>query len=266
MMSCMKNVLQKTRDETQKDLLRTVIAKKRKVLMDITEKLELLKMKLEKIEEEYNDRIGRLYIKDNLLDLEIIRFKKINELIECGLSFEDAVLELEENIEREKEELRDEKERMDEYFQALQDTDEKIGEKYLDIRRIWKKLVHKFHPDLTSDENEKKERGELMKKINTAYSQHDYDTLKTLEEKELVEEVVESTAEHMEKMIIDIENAITRVREQYSVLRKSQWHTWIGKTKQRKEKLLKEMEQNIICDIVKKQFILDTLKRKHNNG
>lgn len=250
--------------EKTKELLRKTIEKKRKLLLLAAEKAELLKMDIGAIEEEYNYRVGRLYLKDNLLDLEIIRYKKINELMDCGLTFDEAVLELEENLQKEKEKLEQEEEKWDDYFDVA-NLEERSEDFLKNIRALWKKLVHKYHPDLITDTDEKKKREDLMKKINKAYTESDYETLKTLQEKELVEPVEDTTVENLEKIIIDMENAITRAHETQKNLKKSQWYAWLKKTNIEKEKLIREMERNIISDIVKKQLILDTLKRKHNN-
>lgn len=254
-----------TNEEEVKNTLRRTIDKKRKALLKTSEKTELLRMSLEKIEEEYNYRVGRLYIKDNLLDLEIIRNKKINELMDCGLSFEDAVLELEENLQKEKERLQKEEEKFDEYHEELDGKTEQSEDFLKCLRLLWKKLVHKYHPDLITDTTEKKTREDLMKKINKAYSENDLETLKTLSEKELTGPIYESKVEALEKIIVDIENAIVRSDASYKDLKKSQWYAYLRKSQKEKEFLFKEMERNILSDIIKKQLILDSLKKKHNN-
>lgn len=254
-----------TNDEEIKNLLRKTIDKKRKTLLKVSEKTELLRMSLEKIEEEYNYRVGRLYVKDNLLDLEIIRNKKINELMDCGLSFEDAVLELEENLQREKERLQKEEEKFDEYYEIRDEKTDQPEDFLKTLRVLWKKLVHKYHPDLITDTTEKKTREDLMKKINKAYSENDLETLESISEKELIDTPYESTVAALEKIIIDIENAIVRSDASYKDLKKSQWHAYLRKPQKEKELLFKEMERNILSDIIKKQLILDALKKKHNN-
>jgi len=47
-----------------------------------------------------------------------------------------------------------------------------------EIKNIYKKLVHKYHPDKSQNEDDKKFRNELMVKINNAYQNRDIETLK----------------------------------------------------------------------------------------
>ena len=255
--------LRETEEKTKEHLLKTV-DKKRKVLIKLTERLELLKMDLSKIEDEYQVRVGRLYIEDNLLDLQIIRFKKINELMDCGLTFEEAVLEIEENYISEKVQLEEENKRFEEYQERADEETSKDA--ILDVKKIWKKLVHKFHPDLITDLAEKKKREELMKIINKAYKDHDYKTLKNIEDKELIKKSADSDIESLTKLIIDMENAVYRLRDDLIDLRCSQWYVWYKKSEEGREKLLKDMEKKIILDIVKKQFILDNLQQRRQRG
>lgn len=256
------NLLLRETEEKTEELLRKTVDRKRKVLIKLTEKLELLKVDLLKIEEEYNGRVGRLYVKDNLLDLQIIRYKKINELMDCGLTYNEAVLEMEENYRADKEQIDEESKRFEEYQEIM--DNELSDEAIINIKKIWKKLVHKFHPDLITDLQDKKNREELMKKINKAYKEGDYKTLKNIEDKELIEVSVDSDKNMLLKLVVKMENAALRAQNELKELRRSQWYVWYKKNKEKKEKLLKDMEKKIIEDIVRKQFILDKLKQKHN--
>ena len=50
------------------------------------------------------------------------------------------------------------------------------------IRKLFRELAKRFHPDLTSDPVEKKWREEVMTKVNQAYSNRDLKTLEALAE------------------------------------------------------------------------------------
>lgn len=242
----------------QKRLLQKRIAQVKKRLMVLIDKLEQLKIDLALIEEEYAHRVGRLYRKDNLLDLEILRYRKINELMDKGMSYEDAVMAVDKLSHDE--DFEDLGEYMD-----IPEVSEPTTEEENDIKKLWKKLVHKFHPDLSQNEKEKENRDAIMKKINIAYANKDYETLKNIQEKELVEEGGNGTIEHLEKLYVDMQNAIVRSREQIKELRKSEWFSWTKKSREEKERLFKEMEDKIAEDVVIKEVMLRSLKRKHGN-
>lgn len=248
-------------EESLRKILQKTVAKKKKLLMLLTEKLEQLKIDVGRIEEEYAQRVGRLYRKDSLLDLEIIRFQKINDHMDKGMSYEDAVLAVEDVSHKE------EYEDISEYIDVPSSPVEKTLEEEESIRKLWKKLVHKFHPDLSQNSEEREKREIIMKKINIAYAGKDYDTLKTMQEKELVEDlaVEEATVERLEKLYVDIQNAIVRSKEQLRELRSSEWFSWVKKSGEEREVLFSEMEKKIAEDVTVKEVMLRSLKRKYNN-
>jgi len=50
------------------------------------------------------------------------------------------------------------------------------------IKTLFRQLARRFHPDLTSDPEEKKYREEIMTKVNQAYANHDLKALRALAE------------------------------------------------------------------------------------
>ncbi len=50
------------------------------------------------------------------------------------------------------------------------------------IRKLFRELAKRFHPDLTSDENEKEWRAQIMTQVNMAYAQRDLKALQALAE------------------------------------------------------------------------------------
>src|SRR5271166_1877545 len=82
-------------DDTKINGLKKSIRRKRQKLQLLMEKVELLKMELDGIQHIYNARIGWLYIKDNKLDLEIIKYKTITDFVSQGLSLAEAIKKVE---------------------------------------------------------------------------------------------------------------------------------------------------------------------------
>lgn len=50
----------------------------------------------------------------------------------------------------------------------------------LSLKKLYRQLAARFHPDLTTDAAERVRRNEIMAKINEAYSQKDFDALQAL--------------------------------------------------------------------------------------
>lgn len=87
------------------------------------------------------------------------------------------------------------------------------------IRELFRNLAKRFHPDLTDEQGEKKQREEIMSRINQAYSARDLKALETLAEESAAyssksagpeEEIVRLKIElrHLEAMIFEVEHTI----------------------------------------------------------
>lgn len=249
-----------TNEEKSVKDLQALIAKKKKSLMRLVDKIEQLKIDIETLENEYDNRIGNLYKKDALLDLEIIRFKKINELMDQGYSFADAVMRLEESLQHEDVTYEDIKDYIDM-------PKEEALSKYLenDIKKIWKKLIHTYHPDLAQTQEDRAKREQVMKRINKAYAEKDFDVLMAIHDEEIFIEKEVTTLSQLEELFVSIQNAIVRSTNQLQDLRASKWYAWLRKSEEEKETLFSAMEKQIRDDVRTKEIFLRSLKRKHNN-
>jgi hypothetical protein len=171
----------KEKDRNRKLLLDS-IKRRRSVLQKMIIRSESLKVKLDMLKREYMVKIGSLVVKDNHLDLEMIRLRNLISLLREGMSIEDAIAELEgtyyaEQLEIEKEEERVRIERQLFDMQEAQKSDEVL----LDAKKLWRKLITLFHPDLTQEPLEKKRREGIMKQINEAYETGSFSTCKNRE-------------------------------------------------------------------------------------
>lgn len=251
-------------DETTKNNLQKSIEKKRHKLMQLTKKLDALNHELETIKKEYQYRIGRLYAKDNELDIEIIKYKNILRLIEEGITYEEAKKELEEfwlnNLFNEKEQQFSYEETFEDNIE--QDT-KQHKEKYSELKKLWKKLILEFHPDLVTNPKEKTKREAIMKRINKAYKENNIEALRLLEGKLFIEETKPSTTDELEYMLVEIENLIVGLTRQYRSLRMSEWFVWkirLKKAEKAQKDIFQELEKSLLEDIVSKQKILKSLK------
>lgn len=243
-------------DDGLKKSLYALIAKKRKSLLLITKRYEKLEEEINDIQSEYELKVSSLFRKDRILEAEISRYRRINELMRMGLSYEDAIMAV--NGEEKHKYSAKNGEKAWEYLEnpeALEDDNKK------ELRVLWKKLVQKYHPDLAKSEDEREKKEELMKYINNAYAQKDYDALKVIEKEHLIENVKESSIETLEKMIADLESAIIHFKKKYLQLKKNEWFAWLKKPKKEKEQLFFDLQRGILREVLRKEMLLTRLRK-----
>src|SRR5258706_458700 len=103
-------------------------------------------------------------------------------------------------------------------------------------KKLWKRLIVKFHPDLVIDVEEKIQREEIVKKLNQAYREHDIDVLRAFET-DLENDLLENKSiEKLEMILVDLENMILRVDKDFQKLKESEWFVWRMKIKKTKLK------------------------------
>jgi hypothetical protein len=68
----------------------------------------------------------------------------------------------------------------DENFQTLPTSDTRPDDVKVELKKLYRKLARRFHPDLSTDPAERQRRNRLMAEINAAYSERDLDALRTL--------------------------------------------------------------------------------------
>ena len=223
-----------TKEEKKKQQLRRVIEKKRQILENLVTKVEMLRVTLDFARQEYMVKVGSLFLKDNQLDLEIIRLRNILQLMEKGFTHENAVNQIANTYYAEQLEIEQEQERIrleEEMYQKREAYQAKPGE---DIKKLWKKLIAKFHPDLVQDPEEKKKRDEIMKKINHAYQESDYDTLLRISQENLTEH--EQTVDSLEEILLRLMKELLLQTELFTQLKKSEWYDWMIKIERAKKK------------------------------
>lgn len=251
-------------DNSKKKSLQKAILKKRARLAKLVTKNELLRIEIDLTKREHHARVGSLYIKDNHLDLEIIHYKNILHLMNEGKTFAQAVEQLTQTfyakqLYREKEEeqiLRDA-----EVFRHREN--ETTPELLQDLKKLWRRLIAKFHPDLVQDATEKKHREVIIKQINKAYEESNIEALTKLEQEVHISDYQESTVEKLAEILITIENEIIQQMMIYDELLSSQWIGWkekIAKARKKSIDVFADIERQLLDDIVKKYAMLNALK------
>lgn len=160
----------------EKKDLRDAIRLKEKQLTDLYQRLENLKREISGFQETYDIKIRQLYARLDELNDKIFKYQNISEFMDDHFSFSEAEKVIEETVEDTRGHMENEYERT---HQEVNPVDRKIWmskPEREELKRLYRKLAHLFHPDLVQG------NGELMTRINKAYSEGD---LKTLQEIEL---------------------------------------------------------------------------------
>ncbi|QQR82485.1 DnaJ domain-containing protein [Candidatus Campbellbacteria bacterium] len=247
-------------DTLEKKNLERAITEKEKQLAEILEHTEKIKVDLSVTKYEYDIKIGRLYLKLDEVELEILKLKKIGDLIDQGLSFEEAKKKVDESLQKRKEHIEEE-------YRKLEDEEKNIkGKKHVseyeqeEIKRLYRKLAHKFHPDLNKGDDV------MMKKVNQAYADNDLESLRAIDESRFAEDTVIRTIDKLKEKLAKLEAAVVKANQQYILLKKSEWYVLkenIESSLLQKRNLLHELADKVLTEIAKKQNQLAELKKKY---
>lgn len=249
------------KDDAKKQRLRSVIEKRRTLLEKLVIKTEMLRINLDMARQEYMVKVGSLFLKDNQLDLEIIQLRNVLNLMEKGFSHDGAVKQISDTYYAEQLEIEREQERIRIEEEIYQKREAHQANPLGDIKKLWKKLIGKFHPDLVQDHEEKKKRDEIMKRINRAYQEADYDTLIRIDQESLTEH--EQTVDNLEEILLRIMKEIMQQTQLFAELKKSEWYDWMLKIERAKKKhinIFAETERHLLNDIVAKLNLIKELK------
>lgn len=244
----------------EKRELQETILEKEKLLIEIIEEIEHFKIDLSVVKQEYDIKIGRLYLKLDETDLEILKFKKIEDLINKGFSFEEAQKVVEETLKKRREQIEEEYKKLNEEEKDIEKRKTISQEEQEELKKLFHKLAHKFHPDLTGGDDT------MMKKINKAYADGDLETLRAIDQGEGVGSVDIKTIEELKSKLARLEESIKKALHEQEQLKHSEWAILkesIEKAKKQKRDILSELAEKVTEDIAKKENQLDELKKKY---
>ncbi|MCX6763306.1 MAG: DnaJ domain-containing protein [Candidatus Moranbacteria bacterium] len=250
----------KIEEPFQKDDLKESIHKKEKSLNEFIDKTEQLKIELTMIKQEYEVKIGRLYLKLDEIDLEILKFKKIEDLVNKGSSIKEAQTEVERIFNKRREQIKEEHKKLDEEEKDIENRRNISKEEKEELKKLWRKLAHKYHPDKATGNED------MMKKINKAYAENDLDTLKAIDRNEISVDIEAETAETLKNRLAGLDIAIVKIKQEFKQLKHSEWFILkenIEKAKKQKRDMLKELENKILTDIAEKENQLGELRKKY---
>ena len=247
----------------EKRELEKVISEREKKLNTLIDEIEQLKIDLTVVKQEYDVKIGRLYLKLDEVDLEILKFKKIEDLISKGFSFEEAQKIVEETLKKRREQIEEEYKKLDEEEKDIESRRDISEEDKAELKKLWRKLAHKYHPDKANGNEE------MMKKINKAYAEGDLETLRAINKNEIGADIEVKTIEALKSKLAGLEKSIKKISQEFEQLMRSEWYILkenIDKAKKQKRDILGELADKVLTDIAKKENQVSELKKKYGQG
>lgn len=244
----------------EKRELQEAILEKEKLLIELIEKIEHFKIDLSVVKQEYDIKIGRLYLKLDETDLEILKLKKIEDLINKGFSFEEAQKFVEDTLKKRREQIEEEYKKLNEEEKNVEKRKTISHEEQEELKKLFRKLAHKFHPDLTGGDDT------MMKKINKAYADGDLETLRAIDQGEDPGGVDIKTVEELKNKLVNLEESIKKAQYEQEQLKRSEWAILkesIEKAKKQERDILSELAEKVLEDIAKKKNLIDELKKKY---
>ncbi len=255
-------IVSKQKEELKRKQIVMVIRKKRTELKKIILQNETLRVNLDMARQEYMVKVGSLFLKDNTLDLEIIRLQNILLLMEEGLSYEQAAEKISETYYSEQLEFEKEKARIEFEEQIYIKREKHKPQITADLKKLWKKLIAKFHPDLVQNPTEKNKRTMIMKQINRAYEEGDHEKLLKIEKENAATK--ETTIENLEDMLLNLMKEIDEQVTIYKDLKDSEWYDWMIKieiAKRKNKDIFADTESRLLDDIIEKLDHIKLLKK-----
>lgn len=253
-----------TQEEKNRKTLLLSIKNRRLVLQKLVIRTESLKVRLDLLKKEYMVKIGSLVAKDNHLDLDIIKCRNVIRLMQEGMTYEEALEELKNTFYAEQLEIEKEEESIrlaEKIFEKGINT--KSEEEKIDIKKLWKRLIGLFHPDLVQDTDEKKDREKIMQQINLSYEEGDITRLTRIESEHTATN--ETSSEKLEDLLILLENEILQQENEFILLKESEWYKWhlkISRTNATIRDIFSDVEKKLLDDIVVKIELVRELKKK----
>jgi hypothetical protein len=174
----------------------------------------------------YMEAVGQLQYEVLVLQYEIALLKQKRDLLQAyknrgekaDLNYVDEQVEAtaktyNENIQREEEKIKQAKA----YIEEQKEEEKKNQEnEKRELRDLYRKLVHRLHPDLHPEQTEWEK--ELFLKVQDAYEKGDLERLrelaKQLEAGMPADAVDNETTEEWEERVNQLKNEITKIREE----------------------------------------------------
>lgn len=247
----------------KKQILDAILRKKDQIGQFI-EKIETLEAELLDVKTQFLHRVGKLYLEIDHLEREIVRYREIEELIRKGFSMDrakNAVQAAEKRRENKKKTVCDET-----VFMTGENIIKKDPDVLKEIKRLYRKLSIRFHPDLVQDMKEKKKREGIMKKVNTAYREKNIVQLQMMEEEIPFDNPESKSIVILRKELERIINQLYFLETRYEELIRSEWFVWarrLRKARRNNRDPFNDLEVKLEEDIRQRQILIQDLNNKY---
>jgi len=257
--------------------------KKEKEASELSIQVEDIKIVLNLFLNEYNARVGILYVELDKLKLRIKEYQyRINFARKKGLTLEDLNTiedEVGETFSKERQKVDDlgrETYGSSEEHKAHLKEEEK---RHLDpefekeLKKMYRKLALKYHPDLAKDESQKKKFHLIMSKINEAYKNRDLETLnKYMQQAEREEKIAKETPQEKLARLKEeykiVLNIIAKLKAELNDLKSSETYLLkekVERTKMEGKDSLEELATSIKEEIAEHEKMLEELITQYKN-
>jgi hypothetical protein len=180
----------------------------------------------------YRAKVGPLLVEIDRIRLEITEYRRRLDLLRADRDFKPE--DIEENLEAEfgarREEVRAEQEETRRYQRAFRSERSRPrldSDTEAEIRRTYRELAKRFHPDLASTPDERTRREEIMLRINAAFRDRDLNGLKRLvreterDDPAFEERPLEQKLNWAKSEVSRLDSVVAELEHQIEIMRKS---------------------------------------------
>jgi hypothetical protein len=162
------------------------IEQRQRRIGDLQADLELLKLALARFEFEYRARVGPIQAEIDRVRLELAEYRRRIAWIRAGVDPDPLGMErdVDETFAAQRQEVEAEAAEARRYQQAFRQErhTRRVPDPATDgeLRRLYRELAKRFHPDLATEPAERERREEIMLRINAAFRDRDLAGLRRL--------------------------------------------------------------------------------------
>ena len=250
-------------ESPEKRELEHAIAEQEKILVAVLGEAEQLRIDLSILKQEYDIKIGRLYLRLDEAELEILKFRKIEDLLAQGFSLADAKKIVEETLKRRRGQIDEERRKLNEEEKDFESRKILSADEQTELKKLWRKLAHRYHPDFAHGNEE------MMKKVNKAYAEGDLETLRAIDREQSVPDAEVSSIENLKAKLATLKKSIQKASGELEIMQKSEWAILKKNTEAAAEQgrdLFRELSDKILTAVAQKENQLDELKKKYEQG
>lgn len=246
-------------DDLALQRLLVVIEATRQEAAELQTTIETLRDELGRFEAAYHARTGHLFVELNRIRLACDEFRHRIAMVRGQRWVQPDLIEgdVERLFRDRRQTIDDEADEATSYQRAFEDEQatELSESDEAELRRTYRELARRNHPDLVQDPAERDRREQRMVRINTAFRERDLDTLRSLltlaSTSDDIPGVTRTTAERLAWATAELtrlDGVIGRLRRDLAGIQESPTHE-LWQRSQREPRLLDEMADQVSVQI-----------------